>query len=575
MGRQNKCLKKKAKELLSKEKGTVYKEWGGKISVCLVYPNSYFLGMSNLGFQSIYHLLNSLDYVVCERAFLPDDKDIAEFERTNTHLFSLESQRAITEFDIIAFSISFEEDYLSILKIFDLARIPFLSSERNKAQPLIMAGGVAVSLNPEPIADFFDLFAIGEGEEFVSEFLDAFRTARYKTKQELLEALILVEGVYIPSLYKIVYQGNFIKEFTPVKGSPAKVKSRKVKKLDAFPAPSSHILTRETNFSNTYLVEVERGCGRGCRFCAAGFVYLPPRERELSGLKQEVLKGMGLTQKVGLVGAAVSEYSDLKALCGTVIENDGELTLSSIRLDVLNEENLQLFKNGGYKTMTIAPEAGSERLRDVINKSFSERDIIEAINLISASGIQKLKLYFIIGLPTETLGDINAITELTLRIKSAMQGGLITLSINPFIPKPFTPFQWRGYEDIKSLKNKLDIIKNGLRSEKGIKISCLSPREGYIQTLLSVGDRRVGRVLVAAHAKGWKAALKETEPNADFYVNGQKDFSEILPWDFIDNGIKKEYLWKEYQRALNAQTTPPCPPLADGRKCVRCGVCVA
>jgi len=225
--------------------------------------------------------------------------------------------------------------------------------------------------------------------------------------------------------------------------------------------------------------------------------------------------------------------------------------------------------------MTIAPEAGSERLRDVINKSFSERDIIEAINLISASGIQKLKLYFIIGLPTETLGDINAITELTLRIKSAMQGGLITLSINPFIPKPFTPFQWRGYEDIKSLKNKLDIIKNGLRSEKGIKISCLSPREGYIQTLLSVGDRRVGRVLVAAHAKGWKAALKETEPNADFYVNGQKDFSEILPWDFIDNGIKKEYLWKEYQRALNAQTTPPCPPLADGRKCVRCGVCVA
>ena len=531
--------------------------------------------MSNLGFQSIYHLLNSLDYVVCERAFLPDDKDIAEFERTNTHLFSLESQRAITEFDIIAFSISFEEDYLSILKIFDLARIPFLSSERNKAQPLIMAGGVAVSLNPEPIADFFDLFAIGEGEEFVSEFLDAFRTARYKTKQELLEALILVEGVYIPSLYKIVYQGNFIKEFTPVKGSPAKVKSRKVKKLDAFPAPSSHILTRETNFSNTYLVEVERGCGRGCRFCAAGFVYLPPRERELSGLKQEVLKGMGLTQKVGLVGAAVSEYSDLKALCGTVIENDGELTLSSIRLDVLNEENLQLFKNGGYKTMTIAPEAGSERLRDVINKSFSERDIIEAINLISASGIQKLKLYFIIGLPTETLGDINAITELTLRIKSAMQGGLITLSINPFIPKPFTPFQWCAYEDIKSLKNKLDIIKNGLTSVKGIKISCLSPREGYIQTLLSVGDRRVGRVLVAAHAKGWKAALKETEPNADFYVNGQKDFSEILPWDFIDNRIKKEYLWKEYQRALNAQTTPPCPPLADGRKCVRCGVCVA
>jgi len=564
-------LKKKAKELISKEKGTVYKEWGGKVSVCLVYPNSYFLGMSNLGFQAIYHLLNDLDYVVCERAFLPDDRDISEFQRTGTPLFSLESQRPFTEFDIIAFSISFEEDYLNILKIFDLARIPFLSQARDATKPLIMAGGVAVSLNPEPIADFFDLFAIGEGEEFVSEFLDAFQSAQYnaKTKEHLLEALILVEGVYIPSFYKIVYQGNFIKEFTPVKGSPAKVKSRKVKKLDVFPAPSSHILTRETNFSNTYLVEIERGCGRGCRFCAAGFVYLPPRERELNGLKKEVLKGMGLTQKVGLVGAAVSEYSDLKALCGTVIEGDGELTLSSIRLDVLNKETLKLLKEGGYKTITIAPEAGSERLRNVINKNFSEKDIIEAINLISASGIQKLKLYFIIGLPTETLDDINAITELTLRIKSAMQGGLITLSINPFIPKPFTPFQWCAYEDIKSLKNKLDIIKNGLRSEKGIKISSLSPREGYIQTLLSVGDRRVGRVLVAAHAKGWKAALKETEPNADFYVNRQKDFSEILPCDFIDNGIKKEYLWKEYRRALKAQTTPPC----DVGRCMRCGVC--
>lgn len=534
--------------------------------------------MSNLGFQTIYHLLNSLDYVVCERAFLPDDKDIAEFERTRTPLFSLESQRPLAEFDIIAFSISFEEDYLNILKIFDLAKIPFLSSARKSAQPLIMAGGVAVSLNPEPIADFFDIFAIGEGEEFIAEFIDTFKTAhlKAKTKDELLETLIPVEGVYIPSFYKIVYQGNFIKEVTPLKGSPAKVKSRKIKKLDAFPAPSSHILTKETNFSNTYLVEVERGCGRGCRFCAAGFVYLPPRERELNGLKQEVLNGMGLTQKVGLVGAAVSEYSDLKALCTTVIENNGEITLSSLRLDVLDEELLKLLKEGGYKTITIAPEAGSERLRDVINKSFSEKDIIEAINFISASGIQKLKLYFIIGLPTETLDDINAITELTLRIKSAMQGGLITLSINPFIPKPITPFQWCAYEDIKSLKNKMGIIKNGLKNEKGIKITSLSLREGYIQTLLSVGDRRIGKILVDAHKNGWKAALKGAKFDADLYVGSIRNLSEVLPWDFIDTGLKKEYLWKEYGCALKGRTTQPCrgtqAELGSGR-CVRCGVC--
>ncbi|MEK6599164.1 MAG: TIGR03960 family B12-binding radical SAM protein [Deltaproteobacteria bacterium] len=565
-------LKKKAKELLSKEQGTVYKEWGGKVSVCLVYPNSYFLGMSNLGFQAIYHLLNSLDYVVCERVFLPDDKDIAEFERTDTPLFSLESQRPLAEFDIIAFSISFEEDYLNILKIFDLAKIPFLSSARKSAQPLIMAGGVAVSLNPEPIADFFDIFAIGEGEEFVAEFIDTFKTAQLKakTKDGLLEALVPVEGVYIPSFYKIVYQGNFIKEFTPVKGSPAKVKSRKIKRLDAFPAPSSHILTRETNFSNTYLIEVERGCGRGCRFCAAGFVYLPPRERELNGLKQGVLNGMGLTQKVGLVGAAVSEYSDLKALCGVVIDGNGELTLSSIRLDALNKETIKLLKQGGYKTITIAPEAGSKRLRDVINKSFSEKDIIEAIDIISASGIQKLKLYFMIGLSTETTEDIEAIIELVLKIKDALHGGLITVSINPFIPKPFTPFQWCAYEDVKSLKNKMGIIKDGLKNEKGIKINSLSPREGYIQAILSVGDRRIGKVLVDAHKKGWNNAIKSAAPGAEFYAERQKGFSEILPWDFIDNGIKKKYLWQEYQRALKGQTTPPC----DVGRCMRCGVCV-
>jgi len=527
--------------------------------------------MSNLGFQAIYHLLNSLDYVVCERAFLPDDKDIAEFERTSTPLFSLESQRPLCEFDIIAFSISFEEDYLNILKIFDLAKIPFLSSERKSAQPLIMAGGVAVSLNPEPIADFFDLFAIGEGEEFVSEFLDAFQSAQYhaKTKEHLLEALIPVEGVYIPSFYKIVYRENFIKEFTPIKGSPAKVKSKKVKKLDAFPAPSSHILTRETNFSNTYLVEVERGCGRGCRFCAAGFVYLPPRERDLINLQDAVLKNIQLTDKMGFVGAAASEYSGLKSLCKTVIENNGELTLSSIRLDVLDEENLQLFKNGGYKTMTIAPEAGSERLRDVINKRISETKILESIALISKRGIQKLKLYFMIGLPTETIEDMQAIIELVLKIKDVLHGGLITLSINPFIPKPFTPFQWYGYADVQSLREKIDTIKKGLKNETGVKLSFLSPRQGYIQTLLSVGDRRVGNTVVNAYRRGWKEALKNTEPNSDFYVNRQRNFSEILPWDFIDSGIKKEYLWKEYQRALKAQTTPPC----DVGRCIRCGVC--
>lgn len=565
-------LKKKIKGLLLKEKGAVHKEWGGRISVCLVYPNSYFVGMSNLGFQAVYSLLNSLDYVVCERAFLPDADDEREFERTGAHLFSLESQRPLADFDIVAFSVSFEEDYLNILKIFDLAKIHFLSSDRKSTHPLIMAGGVAVTLNPEPIADFFDLFAIGEGEELITEFLEAFREARHKvkTKDELLQALISIEGVYAPGFYTIVYEGGLIKEFRAIKDAPEKIRSRKVKNLDHFPIPASNILTNETNFRNTYLLEVERGCGRGCRFCAAGFIYLPPRERSLNDLQHEISKGMAMTKKVGFVGAAVSEYSGLKSLCKTVMESHGELTLSSVRLDALSEDNMRLLKKSGYKTMTIAPEAGSERLRDVINKSFSEKEIMEAIRLISDAGIQKLKLYFLIGLPTETIEDIEAIVNLVLKIKAAMRGGLITASINPFIPKPFTPFQWRSYEDMKSLQNKIDMIKNALKKEKGINLSFLSPRQGHIQTLLSVGGRRVGQALMDAHAKGWKEALGCLD--ADFYVNRMKDFSEILAWDFIDNGIKKQYLWKEYQRALNGRTTPPCPPPADG-KCVRCGVC--
>ncbi|MBI3753330.1 MAG: radical SAM protein [Deltaproteobacteria bacterium] len=531
--------------------------------------------MSNLGFQAMYRLFNDLDYVVCERAFLPSSEDMAEFERTNTPLFSLESQRPLAGFDIIAFSISFEEDYLNILKIFDLAGIPFLSSERDTAKPLIMAGGVAASLNPEPIVDFFDLFAIGEGEEFVPEFSDAFRAARYKAKEDLLQAMVQVEGVYIPDFYHIAYQGNFIERIQAIKGAPQKVKSRKAKNLNASPVPASNILTNETNFRNTYLLEVERGCGRGCRFCAAGFIYLPPRERDFTILRDEVLKSMEFTGKVGFVGAAVSEYQDLKLLSKAVIENGGELTLSSLRLDVMDREMLGLLRQGGYKTITIAPEAGSERLRDVINKRISEQDIVESIALISEAGIQKLKLYFMIGFPTETLGDIEAVVSLVLKIKMVTQGGLITLSINPFIPKPSTPFQWCAYEDVKSLRNKMEIMQQRLKNEKGIKLSFLSPREGYIQTLLSVGDRRVGKILVGAYKRGWKDALKDAGPEINFRV---KDFSEILPWDFIDTGLKKEYLWKEYQRALKGQTTPPCRgPRAElwSGRCTRCGVCIA
>jgi len=559
-------LKRKAKTLLSGEKGTIYKDWGGRITVALVYPNTYFLGMSNLGLQTVYHHLNSLEYVLCERVFLPDDEDLEEYQRTNTPLFSLESQRPLYEFDCIAFSISFEEDYLNILRILDLARVPALARERDINHPIVMAGGVTTFLNPEPIAPFFDLFLIGEGEGMVSNFFEHFREirARVKKRDEILMALASIEGVYVPGLYEVSYHNGLIEERRPIGGVPSTVKRQRIKDLDTYHTPLTTVFTLETEFSNTMLIEVSRGCGRGCRFCAAGFVYLPPRERGL-----DRLKGLVKGRKVGLVGTAISEYPDIKDVIGSVVERGGEVTISSMRLDTIDIDTLRLLKAGGYRTITLAPEAATERLRKVINKAISDKEILEAIRLVVEAGIQGVKLYFIIGLPTESEGDVRAIPDLVIRIKDKMKKGEITLSINPFIPKPWTPFQWHPYGDVAFLEDRLNSIKKGLAKVKGVKVTYLSPREGYIQTLLSRGDRRVGEVLVKAYQRGWKEALKGADSDTGFYVTRPRGFHEILPWDFIDNGIKKGYLWREYQRALKGLTTFPC----DVGRCTRCGVC--
>lgn len=571
-------LKEKAVKRISTEKGTVIKRWGRKVTVALIYPNTYFVGMSNLGYQQVYHLLNQREDTICERVFLPDRDDMDEYQRTGTQIFSLESQRLLRDFDIIAFSIPFENDYLNALKILEMGNIPLMAAERGEEHPLVIAGGVTTFLNPEPMADFIDLFLIGEGEELVNEFVDGYIKNNDAEKVELLSKLTRIEGIYVPSLYSVSYKPDGTIESFVQKGKASrKVKRRWIRDIDSAPTVS-RIFTPDTEFSGMHLVEISRGCGRGCRFCTAGFIYLPPRIRNPKKILDEIEPGLKNAEKVGLVSAAVSDYPFINSLCAPLIAKGKKVSVSSLRMDSTTDELVDALKESGHKTMTFAPEAGTERLRNVINKGISEDDILKSVEMAISRGILNSKLYFLIGLPTETDDDIEGIVKLAKRIKKevlvltkeAGRIGTITLSINPFIPKPWTPFQWSPMEDVKSLGNKLKYIKESLKKEGNIEVNHENPKDSYLQAILSRGDRRVGGIIRAAlEAGSWNRGIKESQVDTDFYVYRVRERDEILPWDFIDHGIEKSYLWKEYERALKGQFTPPCNP----PKCHRCGVC--
>lgn len=563
-------LKKKVQEVLAREKGTVYKDPGGRVRVCLAYPNSYSLGMTNLGFQMVYKLLNDIERCVAERAFLPAKDEIDEFVRTGTPLFSHESQTSLKEFDIIAFSIPFEDDYTNIPAILKLAGIPVFASER-RLRPLVMAGGVAVSLNPEPLADIADIFSIGEGEGSLSPVLDIFRDCNERGfgKEETLAALDSVEWVYVPSLYGFEYDGAVI---TGVKKAPyakSKVKAAKNFDLDKYEIPRNFIQTPETEFKNTALIEIERGCGRGCRFCAAGFLYLPPRWRSSGAVNESVRKGIEACGKVGLIGTAVSEYPGIKETLSLGAGLKGTMTLSSLRMDSLDAGLIELLKKAGYKTVTLAPEAGTQRMRRVVNKGIDEVEILESVRLIADAGFLKMKLYFLVGLPGEEDEDAAGIVGLAGKIRSIMKRGELTLSINPFIPKPFTPFQWHAFEAADTVDRRLGIIRKGLAKDPAVKINALQAKEAFIQAYISRADRRAGALIMEASDKGWRRAAKANSEFINGSVYRQRAKEEILPWDMIDHGVGKGYLWKEYRKGLEEALTPPC----DVGACFRCGVC--
>ncbi|MBI2218458.1 MAG: radical SAM protein [Candidatus Rokubacteria bacterium] len=552
-------LKRKAQALLSQEEGTIYKDWGGKIAVALVYPNTYAVGMSNLGFQTMYWHLNQLPDVVCERVFLPDYEDLEELRRTGTAPFSLESMRPLTDFHMVGFSVTFEGDYLNVLRLLALAGIPLRPADRRREHPIVLMGGVCAFSNPEPIAPFMDVVVVGEGEEIAGELVAAYREG-FDDREAFLDGVASIPGMYVPERYDVGYETDgTIAEVKPRGGAPAIVVKRRLRDVNRFETISL-VKTPNAEYGHMALVEVGKGCGRGCRFCLEGQVYRPVRHRSVEALGETVRKiaAEGGT-RIGLVGACVSDYPWIGQLLDVIQDAGLEVSISSIRADSLTEGLVSALARGGHRTLTIAPEAGTDRLRRVIRKAISDEQIMAACDVVRRRGIPNLKTYFMIGQPTETIEDVEAIPDLAARMLERLrvldgQGrpfGRLTLSISSFVPKPWTPFQWAAFDGTDSLQKKLEIIKRGVRRFSNVRVLHENPREAALQALLARGDRRVAGFLeLAAGFNGdWRRALREWDGDPDFYTTRGRRLDERFPWEHFDVGVKRAGLLREWERA--------------------------
>jgi radical SAM superfamily enzyme YgiQ (UPF0313 family) len=560
--------RERALDLLSKEVGYVRKPHGGRLRVALAFPNTYFVGMSNLGFQTVYKLFNAEPDIVCERVFLPPKTELASQLATGAPLLTIESQTAVADFDVLAFSVSFEWDYTNVLTLLRLAGLRARAESRTARDPLVVIGGAVTFVNPEPLALFADAIAAGEGEMLIPSLLRAFNGA--SDRADLLRLLATERGFYIPSFYDVQYAENgTIAAFVPREGTgaPSVVKKAALKTTDAVDPPATMIFTPDTEFGSRFLVEVVRGCANLCRFCWAGYNYLPVRAFPKDRILQLAEQARAHSSRVGLVSIALCDHPEIEEILTRLSGMGYAISPASLRLDDITPRIVQLLRESGERTITIAPETGSDRLRRVINKTITNDEILASAEMIFAAGIVNLKLYFMIGLPTETDDDLVAIRDLVVQLRGIMLAhgrgrghiGKIVGSVNPLVPKPGTAYQWLPMEDDTLVERKIQRMRSLMAGIDNVYFNIKSERHSFYQALLSLGDRRVAPAIEAAERNGghWRAAVAETGVDADFFVFRDRSRDPVLPWDIIDGGMKAEFFRSEFDKALREEWTLP------------------
>lgn len=565
------------------------------IRFAFCFPDVYEVGMSHLGMKILYYILNKREDTYCERAFAPWPDMEALMRENDIPLYTLETKDPLTDFDFIGFTLQYEMSYTNILNMLDMANIPVRASKRGEEYPIVICGGPC-AYNPEPLYDIADIFSIGEGEEHLNELMDLYKTYKGRSKSEFLRAAAKIEGTYVPSLYDVSYnEDGTIKEFKPkFDDVPKKVKKRIITNFNEVDYPDKLIVPYNEIVHDRVMLETFRGCTRGCRFCQAGMIYRPVREKKTEKLMEhaeKLIKNTGY-EELSLTSLSICDYSDINRLVNSLVEKyksqNVSVSLPSLRIDSFSVDLIKEIQKVRKSGLTFAPEAGSQRMRDVINKGVTEENLMDSVSSAFKAGWSTIKLYFMIGLPYETIEDVKGIGELGKKVvgqyymvpKEVRKKGLrVTLSTSIFVPKPFTPFQWSPMDKMPSVREKIGELRKVIDS-RAIVYNWHETPVSYLEAVFARGDRRVCDALIRAFEKGakfdgwaqyfdydlWTEAMKEVNVDGDFYAYRERNYDEILPWDFIDIGVNKQYLVNENEKARTAEVTPDCR-----QGCKKCG----